>query len=859
MEANHWRQVEDLFHEAMQLGDAERAAYLTDVCSDNDALRREVESLVMAFEHSFMEQPVLSLGMRVLSDTPAESLVGRTIGQYRIESLLGQGGMGAVYLAEDCKLERSVALKFFRNTFSDDGWAREQLKQEARAVAKFEHSNICAVYGIEEIDDYNFIVMQFVEGETLASLLGQGSLEPGQVFNLAEQILNALSAAQARGIIHRDIKPQNILVSADLQLKVLDFGLAKFIHQKIESIGDEIHSETQQELVVGTIAYMSPEQLRGEELDYRSDIFSFGIVLYEMASGGVHPFKREGREATTFAIKESAPPALKSLRPVLPDALESITQKCLEKDREQRYQTADELLRDLRSLRADYELAVSHPWQRRVLHQRKHLKRYVLAACLLLVLLVGVGGSTYLRMTRIHTLAVLPLESAGDDTDSDYLREGLSKSLIDKLSHLSKLHVQPSTAVSFYKSQKTDPVQAGRELHVEAVLIGTLVRQGESLQLQTRLLRTADGSQLWAESFNIKTTQILPTRDEITRNVISKLDVWLDRDEQNLLTKRETDQPEAQHSFMLGQFYWNRRNEANIDLAIKFYEEATELDPTYAQAWAGLADSYIFKSTPAYGAELTEKIIPRARSAAQQAIRLDPMLGEAHTSLGVLLFRNDWDWKEAEKEIRRGIELNPDYAPAHFWYSYLLMTLRRNDEAIKESEINQRLDPFSPGSTVNIGRAYYYARLHDKSIAYYNEVLARKPDNENALYMLALAYLQKKMYPDSIKLLAPLYAKNPLHWAAPLGFAYGKTGQRDAAFGILKRLEEISQERHVPPQEKAIIYIGLNDKDRAFNYLEEAYREKFSALIGIAADPIFDDLRSDPRFTRLVQSLNLTP
>jgi serine/threonine protein kinase/Flp pilus assembly protein TadD len=858
MEANHWQQVEDLFHEALQLGDKERAAYLAEACSDNDLLRREVESLVLAFEQSFIEQPALSLGMKVLSDTPAESLVGQTIGQYKISGLLGQGGMGAVYLAEDCKLERPVALKFFKNNFSDDAWAREQLQQEARAVAKFEHSNICAVYGIEEVEGYNFIVMQFIEGETLASLLGQGRLEFPQVFNLVEQILSALSAAQARSIIHRDIKPQNILVTTDRQVKVLDFGLAKFIHQKTESINDDEAPAEQQELVVGTIAYMSPEQLRAEALDYRSDIFSFGIVLYEMASGA-HPFKREGREATALAIRESDPAPLKSLRPQTPDALDDIVRKCLEKDRERRYQTADELCLALQSLRSDYELAQTHPWKRRVLQQRKNFKYYALAAIILTILLVAVGVSAYFRANRVHTLAVLPVESPDADPDSEYLREGLTKSLIDKLSHLSKLHVQPSTAVSPYKGQNIDPLQAGRDLNVEAVLVGTLVKQGESLQLQTRLLKTSDGSRLWAESFNIKTTQILPTRDEITRNVISKLDVWLNSGEQELLTKRETDKPEAERRYMMGQFYWNRRNKENIEQAIKFYGAATDLDPMYAQAWAGLAESYIFKSTPAYGADLTGNIVPKALYAAQQAIKLDPMLSEAHTSLGVLFFRYDWNWKEAEEELRRAIELNPDYAPAHFWYSNLLMTLRRHDEAIRESEINQRLDPFSPGSTVNLGRAYYYARQYDKAIAYYKEVLAQKPDDTGALYMLALAYLQKGMYPEAIELLQPLYAANPLHWAAPLGFAYSKAGRRDEALGVIKKLDEISQKNHVPPQEKAIIYIGLNDKDKAFTYLEETYKEKFSALVGIAADPLFDDLRSDSRYAAFVGRLNLRP
>lgn len=854
MDLNNWRQIEDLFHAALPLKPEERASYLAEACSGDEVLRRDVESLVMAFEHSFMEEPVLSLGIKVLTGEGAESLVGKSLGQYKILRSLGSGGMGEVYLAEDCRLERPVALKFLKDKFIDNERAKEELTKEARAVARFEHSNICAVYGIEEVDGYNFIVMQFIEGETLASLLSHGPLGLRQVLGFAEQIASALSDAHRRGIIHRDIKPQNIVVTDGGQIKVLDFGLAKSINQTLESTDGNSTPVAQSEAIVGTIAYMSPEQLRAEELDYRSDIFSFGTVLFEMIGGG-NPFKRASLEETISAIKEEAPATFERLSAPLPDGLKRLAAKCLEKDRTRRYATAQELLLDLQALRQDYEQSLSHPWKRRLLRQRAYARYYYTALVALTILFIAVAALFYYKVTRVYRVAVLPFES--QSAEAEYVSEGLSKSIMDKLSGISRLHVSTPSTVSTYKGQKIDPVEVGRTLNVEAILLGTVARQGEVMQIQLRLLSTGDGGQLWGGTFNIKMAQILLARDEITRAVISNLGVWVPEGEEKLLTRHETENQEALRSYMQGQFYWNRRNEENLKIAIKYYEQATEHDPAFAQAWAGLADSYIFLPTPAYGSARTEEVIAKARYAAQQALKLDSMLCEAHTSLGVIKFKYDWDWQEAEKEFRQAIELNPDYAPAHYWYSNLLMVLRRNEEAIRESEINRRLEPFSTGSAINMGRAYYYARQYDRAAIYYNEVLAQKPGESNALYMLALVYLQKGMYAKVIEILQPLYATRPVYAAALLGYAYAKAGERDMAQGVIEKLDEISKTENVPAQEKAIIYMGLNEKEKAFDYLDEAYRERFSALISLPTDPLFDELHSHPRFTDFARRLNL--
>lgn len=866
MQVNSWQEIEDLFHSALQVKTEERAAYLVEACAGNEALRVEVESLVKAFEkeRGFMEQPTLDLGLQILSnDAPAGSLVGRTIGQYKIERLLGRGGMGEVYLAEDGTLGRRVALKFLRNKFVDDDWMKSQLVKEARAVAVLEHPNICAVYGIEEADGHHFIVMQLVEGKTLDSAIHDEPFEINRVLDLAEQIAGALSSAHAHGIIHRDIKPQNIVVTASGQVKVLDFGLAKVVQQKqdMEGAVDNQSQISKLGLIVGTVGYMSPEQLRAGKLDYCSDIFSFGTLLYEMLSG-VNPFKRESEAETISAILTTQPRPLSEVAPDMPRKLERIVTRCLEKKCGERYQSVDELLEDMRSLRKEGKLQLTPRRTRRFSKNVRAFSRYYAAASLALILLLVIGAAfTYLKMTRVRTLAVLPFSNESSDTNIDYLSEGLTQSLTDKLSHLSKLKVKPPTAVSAYKNQNVDPLQAGRELNVETVLTGKITTQDGAPLLRVSLLDTTNGSKLWEGAYTIKMAEILIMQDGILRSVTSALGLWLSSDEKRLLTTHQTNNTEAVRLYMYGRYYWGKRDENNIKEAIRYFEEAKARDPGYAQARAGLADAYMMLSLVSYGAERTKDAMMLARAAANEAIGIDPTLAEAHTSLAIFKLKYDWRWQDSEAEFKKAIELNPDYAAAHYWYSYLLLVQGRFDEALRESEINRELDPFSPHSTLHVGRVFYFKRQFDRAIEYFNKILEKNPDDLSALYLIALANLQKGMYPEAIAMLERIYREKPLFAAAALGYAYGKTGKRAEAFGVLKNLDELSrtQQAYVPPQERAIIYIGLKDKDKALMYLEEAYNERFAMLPYIATEPLFDDLRSDPRFINLEARINLAP
>ncbi|MDQ3918332.1 MAG: protein kinase, partial [Acidobacteriota bacterium] len=754
--------------------------------------------------------------------------------------LLGRGGMGDVYLALDSRLKRKVALKFISRALANDEWGKAQLAKEAQAVVNLEdHQNICAVYAIEEIDGYNFIAMQYVEGQTLDALIKSGPLPPRRALDLAEQVASALSAAHANALIHRDVKPQNVMVADGGQVKVLDFGLANLTPPPDAPGSPGRDRGARSAPLLGTVTYMSPEQSRGEPLDPRSDIFSFGIVLYEMLCRR-HPFKRERAEETLDAIKTAAPPALRRLSPGLARGLYRVARRCMAKQREQRYQTADELLHDLRRLRSVVRL-----------------RRYALAAAALALLVASFSAFAYLRYTTAHTLAILPVVNASGDQAADFLSTGLTKDLAGKLSRLSRLRVRaPSSANS---EDGGDAVGFGRALQAEAVLVNTVVRRDEGLKLQTSLVNVSDGATMWQETNSLDVSDLRATQNRLALKTASSLHMWLSRDEERVLTRHETDNPEALRLYLLGQHYLTRRDQNNIKTAIGLFEKATELDPLYAQAHAALADAYMFLPTVAFGPERTADVIDKARASAKKAIELSPLLCEAHTSLGVILLKYDWNWKGAEEEFRRAIELNPDYSPAHFAYSNLLMITGRYEEAIRESERNKALDPFSPPAILNVGRAHYFARRYDDAITYCNQVLDKQPQNESALYVLGASYLQKGRYHKGIEALERLYSVNPLFAAAPLGYAYGKVRRRAEALRILGALPELSKGRPVPAQEKAIISIGLNDRDRAFMYLEQAYNERFSSLISLSVEPLFDDIRADPRYADLARRMNLRP
>jgi eukaryotic-like serine/threonine-protein kinase len=846
METKDLPRIEHLFHTALTLDAAERSAYLARECAGEDELYAEVESLLAVFEKraDFLEKPAFSAGLKVLVANASESLAGKLIGSYKLVRLLGKGGMGEVYLAQDTRLGRQVALKFLARHLAADNWAKRQLIKEARAVAMLDHPNICTVHGLEEADGHSFIVMQYLEGEVLADFIHEGRLDGQQALSLALQMVDALAQAHAHGIIHRDIKPRNLILIAGSQLKVLDFGLAKVVQTKHDVVGDAPSQASQSGLIMGTVAYMSPEQLRGERLDFRSDIFSVGTVLYELVSGK-HPFAQRNEADTIAAILTGQPPSAGMNG--FPYGLELVIRKCLEKDKERRYQSASELLIDLQNLQAGVAPRSPRP------------RFNPLVTVLLLVLLIAGAMFAYSRLTAVPTLAILPFVNEGAEAQLNYLIEGLPESVANQLVRLSKVKVKAATITSGSKGPQADPVLIGRELNADAVLVGKATAQEHVVTLHVRLVKTSDGSQLWVKSYDLKQTNALALPELVAAEVAAGLHLPLSQAEEKLLQTRQTAKTEAFHEYLRGRYYWNWRDKENIQLAISHFERAIKLDPAYARAYTGLSDSYILLTSVVYGQMQTKEAVTNARAAVKQALEIDDTLPEAHTSLGVIKLLYDWDWDAARDEFKRALALNPGYAPAHYWYSNLLIITGQAAEGVAESEIARELDPLSPTMNLSRCRAKYWTRQFESSAKCFEAMLQKDPANARAQYILGLVYRAQGRSEKAIDIFQKLYEKNQSLAVAALGYTYGKLGRRDEALRILSRAKELAQERNLPSQEIALIHLGIGDHDKAIEWLEKAYDERFAYLIYLTVEPLFDPLHGDTRFADLARRLNLQP
>jgi serine/threonine protein kinase/Flp pilus assembly protein TadD len=848
MSDNNLSRVEDIFHSVIEVSPNDRDAYLARVCDGDTTLYEEVSSLIAAFEsrNGFFEQPVVDDAFRVLSKSTAQSLIDKQIGQYKIVALLGKGGMGEVYLAEDTKLGRKVALKFISAEFVGDSWARRRLFKEAQAAAQLDHPNICNVYGIEEHGEHVFIVMQYVEGETLADVIKRKALPPDQLLGLGRQIVSALREAHAHGIIHRDIKPKNIMVTLNNQAKVLDFGLAKTV-QSSKPI-DDSSQFSRGGLGPGTIAYMSPEQLRGEDLDYLSDIFSLGTVLFEMVAGE-NPFLRKSEAETIAAILADDP--------VIPVGLSqeamqlaSTATKCLVKNKENRIQSASEVL-----------LLLEKPVVARTFRKRLVADAPALAiAAIVVFFLVAILIRYYPSPVRPR-IAILPFANQTGDSSVDYISAGISNNLIDRLSFASGLQVLKSTAVSGYKNRQDDPARIGKDLGVDALILGRLIKEGENTVLETRLVKTSDGAEVWYNKSPIKVTDLLKLQKDLSSRIVRSLNTTFGSSSNLGRTIGQTDDPDAFRLYLLGRSSWEN---GKMDEAIAAFTRATELDSAYALAWSGLADSYAMQPTVAYGSVNATEAMTKAIAAARRSLEAGDGLAEPHISMGIVKMRFEWQWAESEEHLKRALELDPYRASAHVWYATLLTTTGRFDEAIRETEIAKSLDPFNPVAVMSPGRAYYRARDYDKAISYLTEVLRANPDNRGAEYVLGYAYLKTGNVKQAIATFGKIATYNKWLAAAPLGYAYAKDGDSAKARQILKEIEEQNQktdpkEKKIPAQERAIIYMGLGDMDQAFSWLEKAYNEHFPPITALPTEPIFDDLHSDPRFDDLTRRLNLKP
>lgn len=841
------------------------------------------------------------------------------IAHYRILKRLGKGGMGEVFLGEDTKQHgRKVALKMLPPELTKDESRLRRFKQEARAVLALNHPNILTIYEIGTDDATHYIATEFIEGETLRHCVWRSPLKVDEALGIAIQVAMALEAAHAAGIVHRDIKPENIMLRhdrfvRDRFVKVLDFGLAKLTEQdKPSSDPDAVTmpiTHTNPGAVIGTSGYMSPEQAQGEAIDQRSDIFSLGVVLYEMVAGQA-PFAGPTDSHVLVSIIDHAPEPLTKHSADIPRQLERIVFKALAKDKAKRYQTITDFKLDLEQLREELHLSQAERTQAdsptgpratreipyppdmtesetRISHANlsarpttpatgptiasSRTNQILTLSVLVMVAIVLTAAVVYYFVSRkpINSVAVLPFTNDSGDPNAEYLSDGITESIIRSLSQLPDLKIMSRNAVFRFKGKNTDPQEIGRQLKVGAVLAGRLVKVGDRLVIHTELIDVSDGSQLWGAEYNNNPSDLLTVQDEISRKISEKLRLQLTGAEQQRLAKRYTDNSEAYVLYLKGRYFWNKRDEAGLRNGIRYFKEAEEKDPNYALAFSGLADSYALLTD--IGVVPPGDEMPKARAAAQRAVDIDPTLAESYTSRAFVKLAYDWDWLGAEADFKKAIELNPKYPTAHQWYASYLVQMGKFDQARAEIEQAHQLDPLSPIISSNSGFYSYLGHRYDEAIQQYQKTLEVDKNFWVAHHYLGLAYSKKGMHReaiDELRLLLDAPGTGPLaegsvekrpEVAASLGFVYAEAGQAAAAQAILGRLKALSTKRYVSPLYLAIVLTGLGEKDRAIDYLNNAFANRHPGLVLIRVEPIFDKLRNEPRFKELVARFEPLP
>jgi serine/threonine protein kinase/tetratricopeptide (TPR) repeat protein len=741
-------------------------------------------------------------------------LIGTTLGHYSITDRIGVGGMGEVYRARDTMLERDVAVKVLPSEIAENEDRRARFEREAKALAALSHPNTVSIFDFGIDNGVAYAVMELLEGRTLAEEIDAGALDIEDSLEHAVRIVRGLGAAHAKGILHRDLKPQNVFLTDDGQLKILDFGLAKrLVADDADESAATLAAETVAGTFMGTVAYMSPERIRSAPSDASADLFAFGVILYEMISGR-NPFARASMAETMAAIlgEDPPPPAGSSV------ALAALLSDCLEKNPSRRISSAEEIERRLEACMMAPEPNES-----------------------------------------IDSIAVLPLHNEAGDEDADYLIDGLTDSLIDTLSQLPKLKVMARSTVFRCRDLHDRPEDVGRELGVRAVLTGRLQKRRGTIVIRAELVDATDGTRLWGARLKRPLGDLLEIEDEICQEIADNLRFKLSPEEKSRIAKRYTHDPEAHEAYLKGRYFWNRwKTPEAMQTAIGFFERALELDPLYARAFAGLADSYSIlgnvKAIP------PGEAYPKARNAALQGLAIDKGLAELHTSLGFVQRFWEWDWEASRRSFERAIELNPGYSTAHRFYAHLLTGLGEHDAAIERSKRALELDPLSLILHTAVGDAFFYARRYDEAIGYYRKCIAMDDGFLPGHTDLARALELAGRYEEAIRefraaeALAP---KGPPEPSSGLAHVFAQMGRREEALAIIEQLKALSTQRYVSPYGIASIYACMGEVETALDWLEKAYDEHDQTLVWVKVHPRLDPLRGEPRYESLLKKMNL--
>jgi serine/threonine-protein kinase len=790
-------------------------------------------------------------------------MIGQTLGHYRILEKIGAGGMGEVYRARDERLGRDVAIKVLPPNRVPDESVRKRLRKEAQALSKLNHPNIEILFELGSKDGAEFLVVEYVPGVTLGDRLAEGPLPEREIARLGVQLANGLAAAHSQGVVHCDLKPGNLRITPDGRLKILDFGIARSLRVTRESSKYDVTTEsaTGDQAMAGTLPYMAPEQLRSEPADARSDLYSAGAVLYEMATGQ-RAFRDGVAPRLTDAILHQPVVPPRAVNARISPELERIILKCLQKEPENRYQSAAELEVDLRQL-ATLEVPRSGMGVRRLPIWRRHPGVAAALAVLLSAILVGLSVGRWWEQQasrtgsgRIQSLAVLPLQNLSGDPKKDYFADGMTDLLITDLSQISALRVISRTTTMQYKGTRKPLPQIARELSVDAVIEGSVLSSDNRVRITAQLIQGATDKHLWAQSYERDARDVLKLQGDVASAIADEIRIAVTQQERARLTQAPPVIPAAYEAYLKGRYHWQQGTEHDWQQARQYFEQAAQIDPNYASAYAGLADYYL--STD----ELPPRVaMPKAKQYALKALEIDPTLAEAHTSLGAVRFLADWNWSEAERDFRRALELNPGYVEAHRRYSAYLSAMGRGEEALAEIRRAQELDPLSIATQITVGWTFYYARRYDQAVEQCGKILKLEPNSVGARDCLGLSYLAKKMYEKAIDECqrAANLSRNDLNRAVDLARAHALAGNQAAARNALKELRAQAIRNYVPPSLFAQIHLSLGEKKQGLAWLETAYADRDVYLARLKVEPAFDSVRSDPGFRDLMRRLGLPP